>query len=93
MRKNQFTEEQIIGAPRESEAGGKTTEICRAGNHDGYVLPLEGQVRRDASQRSAAAELKEENRKLKHIVAEQTLVERASFIYDSLLVHLRRHGR
>jgi putative transposase len=29
MKRSRFTKEQIIGALREHEAGGKTTEICR----------------------------------------------------------------
>jgi putative transposase len=29
MKNNRFTEEQIIGIPREQEAGAKTDDVCR----------------------------------------------------------------
>jgi len=29
MKRSRFTEEQIIGVPREQKAGGKTADVCR----------------------------------------------------------------
>ena len=79
MKKSRFTEEQIIGALNEHAAGGKTTEICRRlgiTTHTFYRWKATyGGM--EVSQAKRLRELEEENRRLKHIVAELTLDNRA----------------
>ena len=78
MRKSRFKEEQIIGILKESEAGVATPELSQARDRVADALPVEGEVRRDGSERGeAVAALEEENRQLKHAVAELLLDKRA----------------
>jgi putative transposase len=74
MKKSRFTEEQIIAALKEHERGGTATEICRrlgVSSHTFYRWKAKyGGM--EVSQARRLRELEDENRRLKHIVAELT---------------------
>lgn len=75
MRKSRFTEEQIIGAIKESDNGGKTTEICRRlGINPQTFYRWKGKYGGlEVNEARRLRELEDENRKLKHLVAELML--------------------
>ena len=73
------TEEQIIGILKESEAGMKTNELCRKHGVSETTFykwkdKFSGMTVSDARRLRG---LEDENRKLKHVVAELTLDVRA----------------
>ena len=75
MKRNRFTDEQIIGVLKESEAGAKTDEICRrhgisSATFYSWRKKYGGM---DASEAKRLRELEVENAKLKRIVADQML--------------------
>lgn len=75
MRKSRFTEEQIIAALKEHDAGTTARELCRklgVSEHTFYRWRSKygGMEVSDARKLKA---LEEENRRLKHIVADLTL--------------------
>ena len=75
MRKSRFTEEQIIGALKEHDQGAKVRDLCRklgVSEHTFYRWRSKygGMEVSDARKLKA---LEEENRRLKHIVADLTL--------------------
>ena len=78
MRKSKFTEAQIIGAIKEHERGVKVADICRTlgvVEHTFYRWKAKyGGM--EVSDAKRLRELEDENRKLKHIVAELTLDNR-----------------
>jgi len=75
MKRKRFTEEQIIGVLKESEAGAKTDDICR--RHGVSSATFYSWRKKyggmDASEAKRLRELEVENAKLKRIVADQML--------------------
>ena len=75
MKRKRFTEEQIIGVLKESEAGAKTDDICRrhgisSATFYSWRKKYGGM---DVSDAKRLRELEAENAKLKRIVADQML--------------------
>lgn len=75
MKKSRYTDEQIVGILKESEAGMATAELCRK-----HAVSVQTFYRWKAkygglevSEAQRLRQLEEENRKLKQLVAEQAL--------------------
>jgi len=78
VRKSRFKEEQIIGILKESEAGVATPELCRKHGMRRRRCTGGREVRRmEVSEAKRLRVLEEENRQLKHAVAELLLDKRA----------------
>jgi putative transposase len=75
MKKSRYTEEQIIGVLKESEAGVATAELCRKHGISQQTLyrwkAKYGGL--EVSEAQRLRQLEEENRKLKQLVADQAL--------------------
>jgi len=75
VKKSRFTEEQIVGILKQSEAGLATGELCRQhgiSNATFYNWKAKyGGL--EVSEAQRLKQLEEENRKLKRIVADQAL--------------------
>ena len=79
MRKSRFNEQQIIGILKESEAGVPTAELCRKhGIAPQTLYRWKGKYGgMEVSEAKRLRALEEENRQLKHAVAELLLDKRA----------------
>jgi putative transposase len=79
MRKSHFSEEQIIGILRIAKAGQTVAEVCRQhGISEGTYYRWKAQYGGlEVSQLRRLRQLEEENRRLKQIVADLTLDNRA----------------
>jgi putative transposase len=79
MARKRYTEEQIVGILKEAAAGAKTDDICRkyGVSHNTFYawrMKFSGMEVPDIKRLRA---LEDENRKLKHMVADQALEIRA----------------
>jgi putative transposase len=79
MRQSRYTEEQIIGVLKQSEAGIKTAEICRQhGISSATFYKWKGKYGGlEVSEARRLRQLEDENRRLKQIVADLTLDNQA----------------
>ena len=79
MKARQYTEEQIIAVLKEREAGAKVADLCRKyGMSDASYYNWKSKYAGlTGSELKRLKALEEENRRLKQIVAEQALNNRA----------------
>lgn len=79
MKKTRYSEEQIIGILKEAEAGTKLSELCRKygiseQTYYNWKAKYAGMTVSDAKR---LKQLEDENRRLKHIVADLSLDNQA----------------
>ena len=75
MKRGKFTDEQLLAIVKEGEAGLKVADLCRAHGineqtYDRWKAKYGGM---ELSELQRLKQIEDENRRLKHIVAEQTL--------------------
>ena len=75
MKRSKFTDEQILAIVKEGEAGRKVKDLCRLHGitEQTYYRWKAKYGGMELSDLQRLKQLEDENRRLKHIVAEQTL--------------------
>ena len=75
MKRRRFTEEQILAVLKDGEAGRKVADLCRTHgiSEQTYYRWKSKYGGLELSELKRLKQLEDENRRLKHIVAEQTL--------------------
>lgn len=75
MKRSKYTDEQILAIVKEGEAGRKVADLCRAHGitEQTYYRWKSKYGGLELSELQRLKQLEDENRRLKHIVAEQTL--------------------
>jgi len=75
MKRSKYTDEQILAIVKEGEAGQKVADLCRANGitEQTYYRWKAKYGGMELSEMQRLKQLEDENRRLKHIVAEQTL--------------------
>ena len=75
MKTKRFTEEQIIAILKEAESGAKVMDVCRKyGMSDATYYNWKAKYHgMEVNELRRLKQLEDENRKLKHIVADQAL--------------------
>src|SRR5580765_8427926 len=75
MKRSKFTDEQILAIVKEGEAGRKVADVWRAHGitDQTYYRWKENYGGMELSELQRLKQVEDENRRLKHIVAEQTL--------------------
>lgn len=75
MKRSKYTDEQILAIVKEGEAGRKVADLCRTHgiNEQTYYRWKAKYGGMELSEMQRLKQLEDENRRLKHIVAEQTL--------------------
>jgi putative transposase len=79
MKGKRFSEEQIIAVLKEADAGAKTPDLCRRHGitEQTFYRWKSKYGGLEVSEMRRLRQLEDENRKLKHVVAELTLDNRA----------------
>ncbi len=79
MRKSRFSEEQIIKILKEKEAGGKLADVCRRhGISEPTFYAWKAKFGgMEVNEARRLKQLEDENRRLKHLVADLTLDNQA----------------
>ena len=75
MKGKRFTEEQIIGVLKEADGGAKVIDLCRKyGISDATYYNWKAKYHgMEVNELKRLKQLEDENRKLKHLVADQAL--------------------